>query len=1205
MVFIKRLSISGFKSYKDATDVGPFDQKHTAVVGRNGAGKSNFFAAIRFVLSDTYTQMRSEERQQLLHEGAGAHMMSAQVEIVFDNSDGRFPIDRDEVSIRRQIGLKKDEFFLDNKYVQKQEIVSLLESAGFSRSNPYYIVQQGKVKELTTMKDSQRLDLLKEVAGTRVYDERRKESAKLMAESDDKIAKIKELIQYIDERLGELEGEKDELKEYQRLDKDRRALEYAIYDGEYRGTMTELAAIDERRKEESEKTTKAFRQSDDARDQLKAAERSLKAVRSEIATLTSAREVALAERQALIRSRAKLELEVRDTEDALDTTRKQKKKLTEERNTLKKRIDAAQAELVKARPAAKAQTDDVFRLEQQMDINQRRTQEMYSKQGRKSQFSTAAERDKWIAAESKTIEATLATERKQLQALDAEVKKLRDVITKLTRDLEEQTAGVEERRRQVDVTDKDITAKKLEVDTLQNERKEMWRKDNELDQKLNASRAELVKLDRDLTQAIPKNVAAGLTACQRLAAEHHVNGVYGPLLELFDCPPRYTCAVETTAGGSLFHVVVDNDQTAAKMVELLKAEDAGRVTFLPLNVLTGKEAAVPEQHKDDATSLLSKLTFSPLYRKAMVQTFGKTLVVRTMESGKDIATQYDVNCITLDGDLISRRGAVVGGYIDRKTSRLDVLGKIKKERKSIEDQGKESDKLKRNIEEINQTITQRLSEIAKLQSRRDQLATTQEAMASDRRTTSSDLAAKNASLEEKIRSQQQLRSTIEKHETSLAGLSAELGTPLTSTLSPAEQKELQQLNQELDAMRQQLIDAMRAQTEVSTRVNTLDAELNMKLLKRETEVEAELQQLSEERRADEHDLKQHELENVNQSLERLDSAIKQHQAELDEKTARLRAVETSVEDLKTSQTATERNLQEESKEWERLMNKRTLLVQKKEECMKKIRDLGSLPADAQKYASESVKELLKKLHKVNEALKKYSHVNKKALDQFMTFSDQRTHLTERLDDSENSAKSIRDLIETLDQRKDEAIERTFKQVGKNFSEVFRELMPTGSAKLKMQEDDQPDSESMSQSQSQPQQRKTGMKRFSGVVIEVQFAGSAQTQAMHQLSGGQKSLVALALIFAIQRCDPAPFYLFDEIDSALDAAHRTAVASLIRKQTESAQFITTTFRQELVQHADMCFEVIYANKVSRIDQVSTERALEVIHKEEQEEQAAGK
>lgn len=262
MVYIKQITVQGFKSYKEQTIIDTFSPKHNVVVGRNGSGKSNFFAAIRFVLSDAYTHMSREERQALLHvrppspvllmclidqEGSGTAVMSAYVEIIFDNMDNRFPTGKEEVILRRTIGLKKDEYSLDKKSASKSDVMNLLESAGFSRSNPYYIVPQGRVTTLTNAKDSERLALLKEVAGTQVYEQRRTESLKIMEETTQKRTKIDDLLKYIEERLAELEEEKEELRDFQEKDKERRCLEYTIYSREQTEINNALEEIEDSR----------------------------------------------------------------------------------------------------------------------------------------------------------------------------------------------------------------------------------------------------------------------------------------------------------------------------------------------------------------------------------------------------------------------------------------------------------------------------------------------------------------------------------------------------------------------------------------------------------------------------------------------------------------------------------------------------------------------------------------------------------------------------------------------------------------------------------------------------------------------------------------------------------------------------------------------------------------------------------------------
>lgn len=225
---------------------------------------------------------------------------------------------------------------------------------------------------------------------------------------------------------------------------------------------------------------------------------------------------------------------------------------------------------------------------------------------------------------------------------------------------------------------------------------------------------------------------------------------------------------------------------------------------------------------------------------------------------------------------------------------------------------------------------------------------------------------------------------------------------------------------------------------------------------------------------------------------------------------------------------------------------------------------------------------------MNEALKQYSHVNKKAFEQYSNFTRQREQLEKRRADLDSSQKSIRGLIEVLDQRKDEAIERTFKQVSKEFAQIFSRLVPAGKGRLVIQrksDADQRDEESDSE-------REAGVENYSGVSIRVSFNSKHdEQQRIQQLSGGQKSLCALALVFAIQQCDPAPFYLFDEIDANLDAQYRTAVADLLKQISQGGQFICTTFRPEMVHVAEKCYGVTYSgNKTSRIDEVDREAAL---------------
>lgn len=230
-------------------------------------------------------------------------------------------------------------------------------------------------------------------------------------------------------------------------------------------------------------------------------------------------------------------------------------------------------------------------------------------------------------------------------------------------------------------------------------------------------------------------------------------------------------------------------------------------------------------------------------------------------------------------------------------------------------------------------------------------------------------------------------------------------------------------------------------------------------------------------------------------------------------------------------------------------------------------------------------------------LKKYSNINKKAFEQYNNFTRQRDNLNDRRAELDASQTSIEELIEVLDQRKDEAIERTFKQVSREFANVFERLVPAGRGRLVIQrrsdraaraedEDDEDEDAAVA--------AREGVENYTGVGIAVSFNSKHdEQQRIQQLSGGQKSLCALALVFAIQQCDPAPFYLFDEIDANLDAQYRTAVAQLLEDISRNGQFICTTFRPEMVQVAEKCYGVAYSNKTSSIDVVDREEALKFV------------
>jgi structural maintenance of chromosome 3 (chondroitin sulfate proteoglycan 6) len=301
-----------------------------------------------------------------------------------------------------------------------------------------------------------------------------------------------------------------------------------------------------------------------------------------------------------------------------------------------------------------------------------------------------------------------------------------------------------------------------------------------------------------------------------------------------------------------------------------------------------------------------------------------------------------------------------------------------------------------------------------------------------------------------------------------------------------------------------------------------------------------------------------------------------------------------------------------------------MCISKRETYIRKIQELGSLPppSELEKFDRKTIPELMKSLESINKSLKKYSHVNKKAYDQYVNFSEQRESLLKRKEELDRGADKVKELIESLDRQKDEAINRTFRGVSAHFKDVFKELVPNGAGELIMRTTPTSPRKAEAATSSLPTQEskddsdraeteandEPDVSSYQGVGIKVRFSQVGENYMMSQLSGGQKALVALALIFSIQRCDPAPFYLFDELDQALDSTYRASVANLIQRQSSSpdnpTQFIVSTFRQELVSIANRCFGISHQNKVSSLHPLSKKDAQSFIANLMSEEEAVG-
>ncbi|KAF5500087.1 Chromosome segregation protein sudA [Colletotrichum siamense] len=1193
-MYIKQIIIQGFKSYKDQTVIEPFSPGTNVIVGRNGSGKSNFFAAIRFVLSDAYTQMTREERQALLHEGSGSAVMSAYVEIIFDNSDERFHGGGKEVILRRTIGTKKDEYSVDRKVVTKTDVINLLEAAGFSRSNPYYIVPQGRVTALTNMKESDRLTLLKEVAGTQVYEARRTESLKIMNETNNKREKIDELLGYIKERLAELEEEKEELRGFQDKDRERRCLEYALYYQEQQQIQEQLDRIENIRQNGLENT-------DSIRSELKEAEKLVTKFEAEIHKLRKEMDMAKVERRQLeedrretAKAKAKAELKVKTLSDGQSAAVQAQQQHEADLAATIEEISAKKQELNSIVPEFIRRKAQESEKKQQLDTAEAARNRLFTKQSRGSQFKNKGERDKYLRAEIEDLHSRLMSHKANKMEADEDVTRTENAI----KQLESEVANLREQLQNFNGTRHELAEEEHKareiLDKLDDERKALVRQEEKLDTVLSDARQERERADRELSTMMDRDTAQGLATIRRLKATEDLPGAYGTMAELLEVSDTYRLPVEQIAGNSLFHYIVDTDQTATYLTNHLRSSYGGRLTFMPLNRLHPRHINMPRS-SDGIVSLLSKINYDPTFEKAFQQVFGKVVVCPNLSIGGQYARSHGVDAITLDGDTTNKRGAMTGGYIDPRRSRLEGVQAVSKWRDEYERLLEKANEFRTLIEQKDQEITRALGDVQKAAQKLRQLEAGFDPLKHELNNKNFQLEHEKKRLSDALRHRESVERDMRVFTESLAADEAELASDFKKALSNAEEKQLVELDAQVQRLQKEWNDASKKRRDAESRKQILETDINQNLQLRLDQLNSaafenntssgESGSLKEAQR----ELKklQKETKAIEAKMQEIEARIEELGSKLDRREAK-KAEQEEIRATVAAREAKQRGAIEKS------MSKKAVYTAQAADAAKAIRDLGVLPEEAfDKYENMDPRQIDTRLKKVRNALKKFQHVNKKAFEQYNSFTQQQDQLLKRRKELDASQESIEELVAHLDQRKDEAIERTFKQVSREFATIFEKLVPAGHGRLVIQrrtdrrvDPDESDEEA-----------RGSVENYTGVGISVSFNSKTldEQQRIQQLSGGQKSLCALCLIFALQQTESSPMVIFDEVDANLDAQYRTAVASLLQSISQDAgtQFICTTFRPEIVHVADKCYGVTFHSKTSSIDCVPTEEALSFV------------
>lgn len=928
--------------------IEPFSPGTNVVVGRNGSGKSNFFAAIRFVLSDAYTQLGREERQALLHEGSGSAVMSAYVEIIFDNSDNRFPTDHKEVVLRRTISLKKDEYSIDKKVTTLKEVNQFLESAGFSKSNPYYIVPQGRVTSLTNMRESERLTLLKEVAGTQVYEARRTESLKIMNDTNNKREKIDELLDYIKERLAELEEEKEELRGYQDKDRERRCLEYAYYHKEQVAVQEALEELDDARQGGIDDT-------DENREAYTAGEKVLAQLDTEIHKLQQQLELLRIDRRQLdedrresAKAKAKSELAVKGLSDGMAAQDQAKQHHDAELNEIKKAIASKKAELAKITPRYEEKKSEEAQIRQELETAEASRQRLFTKQTRSSQFKNKGERDAYLKDQIKELNLTLGHQKATRLDAEEEVKNVQGSIEQL----EKEVAGLRAKNEgfgdnRLSLAD-EVTNARDTLDKLQEERKLLRREEDKLDSILNNAHREKEQAERELSHTMDGETSRGLATIRRMMQEQDIPGAYGTLAELLDVNEAYRLPVEQVAGASLFHYIVDNEETATYFMNALQRTRGGRVTFAPISKLRSRQANLPRAN--DAVPLISKIQFEPQFEPAFQQVFGRTIICPNLTVAGQYARSHNCDAITPEGDTTNKRGAMTGGYIDPGKSRLVAVRNATNRREEYERLQDEFTNIRKQIEKKEQEITHATGELRKREQKLRQMDDGFGPLRVELNAKTAQIGREQERLEAAIKRRDTVDRNMKSFGDTLSAHEAEVASDFKKALTANEEQQLESLSQSVTELQKQWTEISRGRRELEGRKQILDVELRSNL-------QLKLDQLTSQAFETSASGSGGNLKEVRRELKKAQTALASVEAQLKENDLEIDGTEANIAKLDKQKNAKEAELQElareiqkQQKRMEKGIQKRSLLTTRATECAKNIRDLGVLPEEAfEKY----------------------------------------------------------------------------------------------------------------------------------------------------------------------------------------------------------------------------------------------------------------
>lgn len=1169
-MLLKSLELQGFKSFPDKTKI-EFGKGLTAVVGPNGSGKSNLSDAMRWVMGEQSTKtLRGSKMEDVIFTGTQQRKSQgfAQVSLTIDNSDRSLAVDSDEVIITRRLNRNGDsEYKINHASVRLKDINELLMDTGLGRDG-YALVGQGRIAEIIQSKSDQRREIFEEAAGISKFRYRKNEAVHKLEASEENLLRLQDILSELEQRVEPLKKQSEKAKAFLQLSQEKRQLEVALWNLNLDQTSQKL-------KEQEDKILACQVEHEDLQQSSQALEEKINQSYEEMQRCLSRAEDCRQEKEELEQQNSALlsqeavgknNLEHFDQETARlsqqleDFKRNQQQtgRLLQERQRQRENLEAALKETNAKLEAAQGQLAELAKQDQGADQQSaqlsKRINELLLLENEDKltviQLTGQTEED---ANSYQNNQIMLSQMKDNAQGTQRELKQAQELAQLLTQrmeTLENQKAGYRFKL--------EGRQKKLEQEQAQAE--ELLTQAGQLRQK--------AKLLRDLEDNL-EGFAYSVKAVMKQSKNGRLEGIHGTVARLLQVPEEYALAIETALGGSMQHIVVENENAAKSAIRFLKQQNAGRATFLPLTSVKGRELTGYDlTDQEGYVDLASHLVKADAQYQGIVDSLlGRIVVAEDLDCAAAMGRQfgYRFKIVTLDGQVVNAGGSFSGGSKSRSAGLLSRAGEITQLQQQAEALAQRSQQQSQDTKKLEQEVNTLKAQLGALES--EQITVKEDRIRCEGE--QKRLEALEAEYSRRVQEMEQelegfLQRLQEKNQ-KIANLRRRQGET---------QRELEQAQQTLQSLRGQG-DLLRKQRE---EVNASIQQLQLSQLAQQKDVDSLLEtmeQLMGQSRESEQLQQQlaRQIQQLGQQRTQQQQQIQQCAKQRETNRLTQQKLEEQVQQILQQRTQLEQaatGLREEEKQYSRrreevsrrlaqLEERRDTLQKEYDEVIRKLWEEYELTRSQARQEAQQPDDPAKaktRLAAVKGEIRSLGSVNLSAIEEYEEVSQRYEFMSRQLADVEQSRKELEDLIKQLTRKMEELFAQSFEEINQNFQKIFVDLFGGGHGELKLT-----DPEDL---------------LGSGIEIIVQPPGKV-IRHLSALSGGEQSFVAIAIYFAILKVRPAPFCILDEIEAALDDVNVARYAEYLRLMSDKTQFIAITHRRGTMEEADVLYGVTMQEK----------------------------